>query len=89
MARCGARNSCAPIIPIEIGGKAAHGHRLDDRGLGRRGDRDGARRRAAARGFLKQETIPLERFLATPTGRLYAEHGAERTRDLAAAGRVR
>ena len=28
-----------------------------------------------ASGFLKQETIPLERFLETRTGRLYAEHG--------------
>jgi saccharopine dehydrogenase-like NADP-dependent oxidoreductase len=27
------------------------------------------------RGFLKQETIPLERFLETRAGRLYAEHG--------------
>jgi saccharopine dehydrogenase-like NADP-dependent oxidoreductase len=26
-------------------------------------------------GFVKQETIPLERFLETRTGRLYAEHG--------------
>ena len=29
----------------------------------------------APAGFLKQETIPLERFLETRTGRLYAEHG--------------
>ncbi len=28
-----------------------------------------------SRGFIKQETIPLERFLKTRTGRLYAEHG--------------
>jgi saccharopine dehydrogenase (NAD+, L-lysine-forming) len=27
------------------------------------------------KGFIKQETIPLERFLETHTGRLYAEHG--------------
>jgi saccharopine dehydrogenase-like NADP-dependent oxidoreductase len=27
------------------------------------------------RGFVKQETIPLERFLETGAGRLYAEHG--------------
>ena len=27
------------------------------------------------KGFLRQETIPLERFLKTRTGRLYAEHG--------------
>jgi saccharopine dehydrogenase (NAD+, L-lysine-forming) len=26
-------------------------------------------------GFLKQETIPLDRFLETRTGRLFAEHG--------------
>jgi hypothetical protein len=26
-------------------------------------------------GFIKQETIPLDRFLETRTGRLYAEHG--------------
>jgi saccharopine dehydrogenase-like NADP-dependent oxidoreductase len=28
-----------------------------------------------SKGFLKQETIPLESFLETRTGRLYAEHG--------------
>jgi len=28
-----------------------------------------------SQGFLKQETIPLDRFLETRTGRLYAEHG--------------
>jgi len=27
------------------------------------------------KGFLKQETIPLQRFLETRTGRLYAQHG--------------
>jgi saccharopine dehydrogenase (NAD+, L-lysine-forming) len=27
------------------------------------------------KGFIKQESIPLERFLETRTGQLYAEHG--------------
>jgi saccharopine dehydrogenase (NAD+, L-lysine-forming) len=38
-------------------------------------------------GFLKQETIPLDRFLETRTGRLYAEHNPSGP-DLAAASRV-
>ena len=29
----------------------------------------------ADKGFVKQETIPLERFLETDAGRLYAGHG--------------
>ena len=66
------------LLPDRDRRQAKDRDRLDDRGFGGRSDRDGAVGRLPAKGFLKQEKIPLAPFLETRTGRLYAEQEPER-----------
>ena len=73
--RLGRREFVRAYYPIEIGGKARTAIAWTTAasvGAVIELARSGALPR---KGFLKQETIPLERFLETRTGRLYAEHG--------------
>ena len=72
MAACSAGNSSAPIVPIDLAGgmqtaiawtTSASVVAVIEL------VRDGA---LPQRGFLKQEEIPLEQFLATSTGRLFS-----------------
>ena len=71
-ARSVATHGVRARVPSRGGRRPApHRHRLDHGRLGGVGHRARAPGHVAARGFIKQEHIPLAAFLTTPTGALF------------------